>query len=457
MAAAAQADLAPATPARPWAEIALAAIIVGGIIYCAVFAWVNKYLPPPFFFEPNDTFADWFNPAFWAGQDGAYDTWRTIYPPLTFVFLRFFRIDRCYPDARPLEGSSGLAARDCDWLGLVMLGLIFTVNIVLTWKSFRKIDPRTAPMRTICVALGVPMLVTLERGNLLLLAFTCILLALGPLVGSARLRWLFAGLAINFKIYLVAAIIPLLLKRRWLWVECALIATALVYLLSLASFGHGTPGELFANVSEFSTQGAATILDPWSAFTYGPLISVLKTGVFPMSSIIGSVWVDRLEILLPALTIFTQLLIVMAATAIWISPQLYTPYRAVTLGVMMALMTSESGHYTLIFVALFVLMEPWRGFGRIWAITMCYILAFPFDVPLDWLPETAREVYFENTTTMISNQVTLGPFLRPLLTMTIAWAMCLTTMNEFRKAALPQYRAQRAAAAAATAPAAPPE
>lgn len=437
-----QAHQVPATRGRPWAEIVLAAIIVAGIIYCVIFAFLNRYLPPPFFFEPNDTFADWFNPAFWSRQEGAYDTWKTIYPPLTFVILRLFSIDRCYPELRQYEGSAGLAARDCDWLGLVMLALIFAVNVVLTWKTFRKIDPRTAPMRTICVAMGVPMLITLERGNLLLLAFTCTLLAFGPLVGSARLRWLFVGIAINLKIYLIAAVIPLLLKRRWLWVECALITSALVYLLSLSAFGHGTPSEIYANIREFSAQGAAQILDPWSAFTYGPLLSVIKTGVFPMSSIIGSAWVDRLEVLIPALTIFTQLLIVMAAAAIWISPTLFPPYRAVSLGVMMALITSESGHYTLIFVALFVLMEPWRGFGRIWAITMCYILAFPFDIPVDWLPETAREVYFGNTTVMISNQITVGPFLRPLLTMTIVWALALTTLNTYRKVAFPALKAR---------------
>lgn len=433
---------------RPWPEIVLAAIILGGIVYCAGFGLLYKYLPPPFFFEPNDTFADWFNPAFWARQEGAYDTWRAIYPPLTFVFLRFLGIDRCYPNARPYEGSAGLAARDCDWVGLAALGLIFLLNFVLTWKTFRKIEPRTAPMRTICVALGVPMLVALERGNLLLVAYTCILLALGPLVGSARLRWLFAGLAVNFKIYLIAAVVPLLLKRRWLWVEWALISMALVYLASLAAFGHGTPGEIYANISEFSTQRAAQILDPWSAFTYDPLLSVIETGVFPMSSIIGSAWVDRLEILLPSLTIFTQLLIVAAAAAIWMSPELYPPYRAVSLGVMMALITSESGHYTLVFVSLFVLMEPWRGFGRIWAIVMCYVLAFPFDIPIDWLPESARDVYFESTTIMISNQITLGPFIRPLLTMTISWALCLTTLNDLRKAAFPALEVRMWPAAA---------
>ena len=390
------------------------------------------YLPPPFFYEPSDTFADWFNPAFWARQKGTYDTWLSVYPPLSFVFLRIFGIDRCYPDTRGLEASAGLAARDCDWVGLVMMGLIFALNIVLTWKTFRKLDPATAPMRTVCVALGMPMLVGLERGNLLLIAYTCTLLALAPVLASARLRWLFAGLAINFTIYRVGGVVALVLKRRWLWVEGALIATALVYLGSLAAFGAGTPFELLRNVTNFSNLSAAQILDAWSGFTYEPLSEVVETGSFPLVELLGSNVVHTLDILLPFLRRFTQGLIALAAFAIWLRPEAYSPYRAVTLGILMGLQTIESGIYSYMFVALFVLMEPWRGAGRIWAIVVTYILAFPFDFPLDWLPESPRDLYFADRVTMVSSQITLGPFIRPLLIMTVAWALCLTTLYELR-------------------------
>ena len=118
--------------------------------------------------------------------------------------------------------------------------------------------------------------------------------------------------------------------------------------------------------------------------------------------------------------------------AIWLRPEAYSPYRAVTLGILMGLQTIESGIYSYMFVALFVLMEPWRGAGRIWAIVVTYILAFPFDFPLDWLPESPRDLYFADRVTMVSSQITLGPFIRPLLIMTVAWALCLTTLYELR-------------------------
>lgn len=413
------------------AEGVLASFILLGIVYCTIYALHLGYLPPPFFYVPDDTFADWFNPAFWSRQAGAYDTWRTVYPPLTFVILRWVGIDRCYPISREFEGSAGLVARNCDWLGLAALALLFAAVIWYTWRTFRKIDPATAPMRTICTALGAPMLNGLERGNLILLAYLCLLLALGPLLRSARLRWFFVGMAINLKIYLLAAIVPLLLKRRWLWVEGAMIATVLVYCVSLAIFGQGTPMQIASNLGEFSKIEAVQILDPWSASTYDPLFSVIKTGTFPMSSIIGSVWVDRLLIILPALKLGTLSLIVAAAGVVWISPALYSRNRAVLLGIMAAMVGSEAGNYTLVFLFLFVMMEKWEGVGCKWAIFVCYILAIPADIPIDTLPEAATDIYFKATTVMKVNYVTLGPFVRPLLTMSICWAISFTTLRDY--------------------------
>ncbi|RYZ92436.1 MAG: hypothetical protein EOP06_04255 [Proteobacteria bacterium] len=215
-----------------WVERFLAAVILVGIVYCAIHAAQYGYLPAPFFFVPSDTFADWFNTAFWARRSDAYETWATIYPPLSFVFIRYLGIDRCYPQFRPFDPSAGLAARDCDWLGLVVMGAIFVLNVVLTWKTFRKIDVRTAPMRTICLALGMPMLNGLERGNLLLIAYTCVLLAAGPLLSSARLRWLFAGLAINFKVYLIASFVETLEDRDPSLAQIVLDSTRTTLLLS---------------------------------------------------------------------------------------------------------------------------------------------------------------------------------------------------------------------------------
>ena len=95
--------------------------ILAGITYHMTFLLLEGYLPAPFFYETYDTWMDWFNTAFWAREPGAYDVWRTIYPPITFVFLKIFGIDSCYTG--PVE------ARQCDWLGIAVMHGIFVMNI----------------------------------------------------------------------------------------------------------------------------------------------------------------------------------------------------------------------------------------------------------------------------------------------------------------------------------------
>jgi uncharacterized membrane-anchored protein YitT (DUF2179 family) len=413
-----------------WVEPAFAVGIIVGIAYCAWFLFRNHYLPPPFFYEPSDTYADWFNTAFWARNPGTYDAWRTVYPPLSFLFMRLVGLDYCYPDRRPYDFSPGLDARSCDWIGLGAIWLIFFINILLVWLSFRKMNRSTALPRTICVTMGLPMLDAIERGNLAIISFTCLVLCLGPILKSARLRWVAAGLAVNFKIYLIAAIVPLLLKRRWLWVECSLLSIIVVYLLSYAAFGHGSPIELAENIRTFSDIQATQIMDVWYTSTYQALSTLLKGDGFPMTLVIGSRNVELLAIGIPIVQHLTQALILLAMLATWLRPELIPSYRVACLGIVLALITSEAGGYSQIYFTLFVMMEPWRGFGRRWAICACYVLALPLDIVIDQTPPTVRDTYFGATRTMINYYVTVGPFLRPLIIMTIGMALALVTVRQ---------------------------
>jgi len=411
-----------------WVEPSFAVFILAGIAWSGWFFQENHYLPQPFFYNRSDTFGDWFNTAEWGRDNGVYDAWKSVYPPLSFLFLRVFSIKRCY--ATPYPDNPLPELRACDWLGLVAIWLIFLVNLALIWVTFRKLNPKTALSRTICVGLGYPMLDAVERGNLMLITFTCLLLALGPILRSARLRWLFAGLAVNFKVYLIAAFVPLLLKRRWRWVECALISVVLVYLVSYAIYGRGTPIEIFNNIVDFSTVAGYSIIDTWNASTYAPLASILKDGSFPIGFYMGSRTVDIVLFLIPTIHYLTIGLIVLAAATVYVRPEAVPRYRVISLGLLLATISSDSGLYSLSAFMLFVMMEPWRGGGRRWAIVACYILALPWDIPLDRLPEIEQELAFRGEKTLVTNYLTVGPFIRPLIIMTIGIALSLTTIRE---------------------------
>src|SRR3546814_12150970 len=87
-------------------------------------------------------------------------------------------------------------------------------------------------MRTIAIALGLPMLFTVERGNLILVAFAFFMIAHGPVTSSKPWRWFAAAVTINFKPYLVLPMLAHAVKRDWRPLEVAGITTVALYLVT---------------------------------------------------------------------------------------------------------------------------------------------------------------------------------------------------------------------------------
>ncbi|SFK36132.1 hypothetical protein SAMN03159338_4020 [Sphingomonas sp. NFR04] len=407
-----------------WFEYAMGFFVLALIGRVMWVLYFEGYLQQPFFYEPSDTFMDWFNTAYWAHDRGTYDKWGTIYPPLSFVVMRLLGKGSCY------LGAEGQEVRDCDWVGLVAIHAIFVMNIILTAIAFSKIDRRTAIPRAIAVSTGMPMMFALERGNIILLCFTAMLLAFGPIIKSARARWFFAGIAVNFKIYLIATIFAQLLRRKWLWAEGALIATVLIYAITYGILGVGTPIELFDNIFTYSTGFiAAQVLDVWYSVTYQPLISMLQGTSFPVSTIVGSRVADFGLVFLPTVTRLGQLSIVLAAVATWLRPEAVPPHRVAFFGVCLALISSEAGGYTEALVLMFVFMESWRGIARPIAIILCYILALPSDIIVGYIPPLQRISYLAGGAQVeVHLGVALGMFLRPGLLILVGVSMSAATI-----------------------------
>lgn len=417
--------LADIRPSGLWLEALLATAVVAGLTWAMIFLAFNGFLPHPFFYEPSDTFMDWYNPAYWAYDKGRYDSWGSVYPPLSFAILRVFSFSACY------QGAEGVTSRDCDWLGIVVIHIIFVLNAILIARTFLKIDRRTALPRSIALSLGLPMVFMLERGNLLLLTFTCILLGYGPLLKSARLRWVAVAFAINFKFYLIASLFPQLLKRRWRWFEGAAITTVFVYVISYIVVGNGSPFDILKNVVSVSdAYEAGGFLDGWYASTYKPFLSVLEGKYVPVNSIIGSANVDLLMTLLPILQIITQLVLILAVILAWLRPEAISMFRLTNLGIGLAAITSEIGGYVHALIILFIFMERWRGIGLKWSIVACYILCIPGDIVIDRLIPVFRESFLGGGPVIFDFALTLGPFIRPLILLSIVFALACVTIRE---------------------------
>ncbi|MBV1690031.1 hypothetical protein KRR38_20665 [Novosphingobium sp. G106] len=357
-----------------WLEYAFIGGILSGLAYSAWFLFKYHYLPQPWFYEPWGTFMDWYSLVVWGHEPGAYDIAGTIYPPLSFIILRIFSKPSCYPQ---FESEW---ARDCDHIGIyALLGMVL-VNAILTFLTFRKHDRETYIPRAFALSFGFPMIFAFERGNLLLFTYPAVLLGFGPLLRSARLRWFFGGVALNFKIYLIGAVFAPLLRRKWSQTEGMLLFGAAVYIVTWLFLGEGSPSQIVRNVTTYvGGFGAGGFLDLWYAGSFIPAISLLKGETFPITTILDSNVVDILLIVVTGYLRTTQLLIVLAAVAAWLRPEAVPLHRMVFLAITLALSSSEAGGYTQLLVLIFVFMEPWRGVGRPIALLVAYLLCLPAE------------------------------------------------------------------------------
>lgn len=411
----------------PWPELLFLIPIVCGNVFTGWYFIEFGYLPQPYFYEPGGVLMDFFSVATYGQNGDAYQVFTTIYPPLSFVLLKLTTWAPCYVD-------SGLEeARYCDYLGLGSLVGIFFINAVLIALTFRKIDKRTALPRTIALAFGLPMTYTLERGNLLIFCFTCMLLAYGPLVRSARLRWVFAGMAVNFKPYLIGTIFAQLLRRRWRWFEGAMLATILVYLVTFAAYGEGTLAQMYENITYYAGGfRGSSILDLWYPSSMIPFRTLLEGGdvALDVSGELGSKVTNMLRLTTIAVTVVTMASIFIAAAAAWWRPQVVPMYRLVFLSAAAGIVSGEVGGYTQILLLLFVFMEPWRGFGRILALLLAYVLSIPLDIQLGQILEVYRDSFLSGRWVASQYSLSVGILVRPLLVHIMIVALAMVTVRD---------------------------
>ncbi|PZQ22207.1 MAG: hypothetical protein DI569_09215 [Sphingopyxis macrogoltabida] len=383
------------------------------------------YLRQPFFYEPSGTWMDWFALSRYAHIKGAYDVELTIYPPLSFVFMKIFSISQCYHD------NFGEEVRECDWLGMAFVCFTYVCAVVLTFWHFYKFDKRTFLPRAFAIAFGFPMLYGFERGNLVIIAFIFYVLAFGYLLKSARLRWICAGFVINLKVYMIAPVMALLVRRRWVQVEAILISTLVIYVLSWLILGEGSPAQIVGNITYYSSGfGAQRILDLWYSSSLIPLRTLMESEV-PIYAALSSEQVEYVRLFAISYTYLAQGLVLLALAATWLRPEVVPPSRLLFFGAIFALSSSEAGGYTGIFLLFSIYMERWKGIARPAAIVLAYIICIPDDIiiPLG-MPPLIRDSFLGNRE--VAAYLGIGPLsiFRPILMFTITILLASFTIRQ---------------------------
>jgi hypothetical protein len=407
-----------------WVERVLAVAVVAGLLYIAAFIVLEGYLPLPYFYGSQSLFTDWTVSAYFAHNRGEYKIFATVYPPISFVFLRIFSIRSCY-------GFYDIfASRDCDWVAYVVLVGFYVLNVILVFLAYRKNDQSTAISRTIAIVLGLPGLYALERGNLIIPCFTFFVLGNSRILRSARLKWLCSALAINFKPYLIMALAGLLVRRRWRWFEGCALAGLFVYLVTLLINGDGNPLQILNNIVAFDTADTGSMFNhAIYASSYKPIMDLLASN-FPLMRFVGSKPLEFLDAALPLVINLGKLGIVCAFVIAMLRPHIVPIVRLSALAIAWVLITSDPGGYSVLFLFFLVLLDKGRGVFMIVAIVLTYVLSISGDLMVMKVAHQLLESYLTKREVGYDLGLNLGEIARPGLVLLIIYALVAATIGD---------------------------
>lgn len=409
-------------PARLLPEVLLTLAVLaalGNVIHRFV---IDGKLPQPFIFDVNDTFMDWYNTAFWAHNAGAFTVWRTVYPPLSFVLLKVLGIPSCYR-------TSGVTGRDCDPVGIAAILIFYALCVFVAARVFRQYGPTTWPFRSIAFGLGLPLLFTLERGNLILPAFVAFALSHSTANRSPWVRSVLIGVTINFKPYLLLPVMALAFKREWRELERAGIATVVVYLLSYGIMGSGSIAEMVANTANWVSFTSGFLYEGiYYSTSFTPFLQ-FNTPAFPVRDVIPSATVDGFLFAIPVLVRSSQALALLVMTGAWLQPRALSVSRIATLIFAAYLVTQSPGGYAEVFLLFLLFLESWQGPGRIVALIAGYLLCIPYDVVLSNIVTITGNAWLSGRPVVAPFGVSVGIFLRPALVLILFWSLAIDSLG----------------------------
>lgn len=398
-------------------ELLLFLMLLSSVAYTLWYLFDKGYLPVPFYYGSASLFTDWTASAFYANNAGEYTSFNSVYPPLSFVFLRFFSIHGCY------EYNDIFSSRDCDWVMPATLVMFFIINLCVAYRAYAVLDKPTALMRAIAVGFGLPSLAALERGNLIIPCFTFFMLGNSRFFKSAILKWVSSAIAINFKPYLIMSLVGPLFRRRWRWFEGCGVAGLAVYLVTYALNGDGNPIQVLRDISGFNTTDAKGIFErAIYASGYKPINDLIASN-FPLMSFTGSRPIEVLKWLLPLGMDLGKLgTVISFVLAIWKRGSIPI-FRLSALGIGWVLISQDPGGYAVIFFFFLVFMERWKGAFCIFALVVTYLMSFSVDMVVVRVAHEQLYSYLTQRVVGYDLGVTAGELLRPGLLLLVEYAL----------------------------------
>lgn len=396
------------------------------IAYFSFFFFEHRYLPGPFIWNKNDTFMDFYNPLYWVLNEGFYSVYSSIYPPLNYYILKLFTVginSNWVTSAFNLRENFPLPILAAS---IFYLGILFVVVNIGEWK---KIQIGNRFLIWLVCALSVPVLFTLERGNLIFLAVLFL-----ALYASAENQWLkaiYLGVLINIKPYFLILVIQYL--NYYQFNKSALIKTFLASLtiFLVTSFA---PGFSLIHFSESYLQfgkGSGITADGMLALPntlmnlYAVKWVIVYGGAFPDLQSSYAFWFTLIKMLGYLAPIFLLLIILLR-------PLNDVELLLATMILITNFSISSGGYVYLCYLVLlpyFLLSNEYRK------LSIFVLIIFVF--PLDWF--RALQLYYEANSSYLGGglflgkiwlTVSLGSIIRPISNFLL---MALFTLHLVKK------------------------
>ena len=405
-------------------EAVLLGLILAGVAHVIWFFINRHYLPQPFVWDPQDTFMDFFNVAYWAHREDMYTVWRAVYPPLSFVLAGAVSSPSCY-DYRGAYVMSWYVGRDCDLLGLAFVTLSYLGTLLVSYRALRTVRPDVAVLRTLALALGLPGLFVFERGNLLILCQLCLAVVVVPELGQRWSKGLLAGVMINLKPYMVLPTLSWAMRGDWRQLEIAGVATIGIYLVSWAMIGSGSPVELIENVANWvDFTGTDIISQMYYTTSFNNMFGVIDRW-FPILQYINSNVYEAFRSSVEVTILAAQASAIAAIALGVLSPRGFPQARFALLLLLVSLVGQSPGGYTEFLVVFLVFLEPWdRWPGRL-AIVLAYLISIPYEYLISELPPVFTGSWLSGQAVIATFGIGVSQFLRPLallvILLTLSW------------------------------------
>jgi hypothetical protein len=321
--------------------------IAAGFFYYIYYLMEYGYLPSPFIYDKSNTFMDFFNTLFWAYEEGRYSDWGSVYPPLGFIILRIVN----YLFSGSLFGDAELI-RDNSPFVLAGICLIYLAvpALILSMKYWRGFLTGEKILLYFAIILSSPMLFTLERGNLIVLAPVFLAFALSN-IGMARS--LSIALLINLKPYFALLLIYYFARKNWKGLASCIGISGLIFAITgialdnnflyffVNLFSFSQDAELFSlrevmalpsSISAFSyilnhpdgAMFAAGFLSPERVTILIYLIEKLKWGALGIALAALFISADKT----PDAELFALLVVFISNLGIWVGGYTYILYVA---------------------------------------------------------------------------------------------------------------------------------